>query len=135
MQSSVVSNLRFYCSIIAIHGFDGHRIRSWTGQNGTLWLRYFLPGVVPEARVLTYGYNSYTREERSLSGQKIYQHGEDLITCIAAERQAQRIHDRPIIFIAHSLGGLVLKSVCVLLVLVPSIVSHLLGSHLRCGLP
>jgi hypothetical protein len=45
-------------SIIAITGLAGHAIGSWTMPNGRMWLRDVLPDDVPNARILTYGYDS-----------------------------------------------------------------------------
>jgi hypothetical protein len=47
-------------SIIAVTGLAGHAIGSWTLQrNGNrMWLRDYLPEDVPNARILTYGYDS-----------------------------------------------------------------------------
>jgi hypothetical protein len=78
-------------SFIAINGLDGHRLQSWTTDNGVLWLRDLLPNIVPAARILTYGYNAYTRGRQALSDQRLHAHGQDLITCIAAERKANGV--------------------------------------------
>lgn len=44
---------------MAIHGHGGHREDSWTDrETGVSWLRDFLPGVLGEARVLSYGYDA-----------------------------------------------------------------------------
>jgi hypothetical protein len=82
-------------SIIAIHGLDGHRIKSWTMDSGAFWLQDQLPSVAPRARVMTYGYNAYTRGSSVLSNQKIYQHGQDLITLLANERQKPEVNPAP----------------------------------------
>lgn len=71
-----------------------------------MWLRDTLPHDLPGARVLTYGYNTRLAESNS------FQNLEDVaLTFRAALRVAlgSRPPDRPLIFIAHSLGGLVLK--------------------------
>ena len=71
-----------------------------------MWLRDALPYEIPGARIFTYGYD--TRLEQSNSFQNL----EDLaITFCASLKVAlgSRPPNRPLIFIAHSLGGLVLK--------------------------
>lgn len=49
--------------IIAVHGLNGHRKRTWTHvdkatKSIVLWLRDLLPKEVPGARIYTYGYNA-----------------------------------------------------------------------------
>ncbi|KAF8530182.1 hypothetical protein BU17DRAFT_78785 [Hysterangium stoloniferum] len=94
--------------IVAIHGFDGHREESWTADNGKLWLRDFLPQTIPTARILSYGYDAYT--ESSLSEQTLYGHAQDFLARLCMSRKTDDTKERPIIFIAHSLGGIILKS-------------------------
>ncbi|KAF8529586.1 hypothetical protein BU17DRAFT_79596 [Hysterangium stoloniferum] len=94
--------------IVAIHGFDGHREESWTADNGKLWLRDFLPHTIPEARILSYGYDAYTNS--SLSEQTLHGHAQDFLAKLSMSRETGETKDRPIIFIAHSLGGIILKS-------------------------
>lgn len=85
------SLLKTLTSIIAVHGLDGRRRRSWTAKNGAMWLRDFLPKEVKNARILTYGYNVHTRGRHALSDQKIHALGEELITSIAADRTARGV--------------------------------------------
>jgi hypothetical protein len=33
-------------------------MNTWTHKNGKLWLRDFLPAKVPDARIMTFGYNA-----------------------------------------------------------------------------
>ncbi|KAM3533698.1 hypothetical protein MY4038_003013 [Beauveria bassiana] len=68
--------------IIALHGLNGHREKTWTARNGVHWLRDLLPEDLPQARILCWGYDANTH---------------------AADREEET--DEP-----HSLGGLVLKS-------------------------
>jgi hypothetical protein len=78
-------------SVIAIHGLDGHRIKSWTAPNGAFWLKDFLPKDLPNTRILTYGYNAYTRGRRQLANQDISLHGKDLLNAIASTRQLEQV--------------------------------------------
>ncbi|PVF91312.1 hypothetical protein CPB86DRAFT_820593, partial [Serendipita vermifera] len=93
--------------IVAIHGLDGHRERSWTAANGTMWLRDLLPLDIPNARILTYGYDSDTRRFTYTSTQSIFHHAETFVADLTQVRSANP--ERPIIFLAHSLGGIILK--------------------------
>ncbi|KAF8526888.1 hypothetical protein BU17DRAFT_26503, partial [Hysterangium stoloniferum] len=95
-------------SIVAIHGLDGHRELSWAAENGRLWLRDFLPSKLPHARIVTYGYN--TVENQSNSMEIIHSQGHNFISRLALFRDAMSTKTRPIIFLAHSLGGIILKS-------------------------
>ncbi|KAF8518534.1 hypothetical protein BU17DRAFT_48556 [Hysterangium stoloniferum] len=95
--------------IVAIHGLDGHRETSWTGKQEKLWLRDFLPQKIPYSRILTYGYDANTHGQSQLSEQTIEDHGETLISKLALFRRGSNTMERAIIFIAHSLGGIVLK--------------------------
>jgi len=95
--------------IVAIHGLDGHREQSWTAKNNNLWLRDFLPKTLPNARIFTYGYDAYTRGRQQLTKQSIYDHAVTLVSRLALQRQLTGTEHRPIIFVAHSVGGIVLK--------------------------
>jgi hypothetical protein len=44
--------------IVAVHGLNGDLYSTWTHQNGSLWLKDFLPDSLPGCRVFTYGYPS-----------------------------------------------------------------------------
>lgn len=44
--------------IVAVHGLNGHPLRTWTHSNGKCWLKDFLPKSLPRSRIFTYGYPS-----------------------------------------------------------------------------
>lgn len=49
--------------IVFLHGLRGHRIKTWQPDHGKtgsepLWIRDFLPELVPNARIITYGYDA-----------------------------------------------------------------------------
>ena len=46
-------------SIVAVHGLNGDPNNTWTSrQTNAFWLKDFLPYDVPNARVMTFGYNA-----------------------------------------------------------------------------
>lgn len=42
--------------IVAVHGITGDAYDTWTHENGSLWLRDFIPKDLPGVRVFSYGY-------------------------------------------------------------------------------
>ncbi|KAF8517759.1 hypothetical protein BU17DRAFT_91618 [Hysterangium stoloniferum] len=95
--------------IVAIHGLDGHREGSWTAENGILWLKDLLPQRLPNARIVTYGYDASTGSQSKKIDETLYGHAENFISRLALLRDSTTTTTRPIIFIAHSLGGIILK--------------------------
>lgn len=73
--------------IIAVHGLGGHRLKTWTSQDGILWLRDWLPRSLPGARVYTYGYASKVAFSKSILG--INDFARDLLENTRAVRQGK----------------------------------------------
>ncbi|KAF7908092.1 uncharacterized protein EAF01_003847 [Botrytis porri] len=93
--------------IIAIHGQNGHPINSWTNRdNGVLWLRDLLPGILDaypgmRIRVLSYGYARRDTVEVIGAG---------LMKSIGELRAETKSEGRKIIWCAHSFGGPLLRA-------------------------
>lgn len=100
-------------SIIAVHGLGGHWNHTWTSDTHKNWLRHFLPVQLQEAgivaRVMSYGYDSSTAFTKAVTD--IDDVAGMLLDRLDGDRQSQAEKSRPIIFIAHSLGGIVVKKV------------------------
>ncbi|KAF2186789.1 hypothetical protein K469DRAFT_570907 [Zopfia rhizophila CBS 207.26] len=93
--------------IIAITGLDGHAYGSWRGKGnlGRMWLRDFLSKDLPCCRTMIYGYNS------KLSSHGIgiiMDYGRELIEELKKVRNTEELRQRPLFFIAHSFGGIIL---------------------------
>jgi protein SERAC1 len=97
--------------IIAVHGLNGHYEKTWqeTGPDGppVNWLRDFLPSQIPYARIMSYGYNSTILFSKSEADFGTF--AEQLLEDVLSRRT--RGMERPMIFICHSLGGIVFKKV------------------------
>ncbi|KAI9886848.1 MAG: hypothetical protein M1823_001347 [Watsoniomyces obsoletus] len=95
--------------LVFVHGLNpfGNRTHAWDTwrhTDGAFWPTDFLPDDLPRARVLLYGYNSNVAFD--VSEARIKHHAEELLTRLEDERESISCR---IIFIAHSLGGLVVK--------------------------
>ncbi|RAL15417.1 LipA and NB-ARC domain protein [Aspergillus homomorphus CBS 101889] len=99
--------------IVFVHGLNGHAYNTWASKNnGTFWPADLLPQVLGPSRVriLTYGYNAnVTAFTDGASKDRLHNHAETLASGLAANRNLRGCPDRPIIFVCHSLGGLVVK--------------------------
>ncbi|TLD25152.1 hypothetical protein PspLS_05891 [Pyricularia sp. CBS 133598] len=79
--------------IVAVHGLNGDARKTWTDpESGSFWLEDFLPERAKTARIMTFGYDSKVAFSKSKGG-------------------ASR---RPLIFVAHSLGGIVVKKALIM---------------------
>ena len=60
-------------SIVAVHGLNGSARKTWTDKDsGNFWLEDFLPGAIPNVRIMTFGYDSGLAFSRSASGVENY---------------------------------------------------------------
>ncbi|RDW87375.1 hypothetical protein BP5796_03069 [Coleophoma crateriformis] len=93
--------------IIAITGLDGHAYGSWRGKGnlGRMWLRDFLSKDLPNCRTMIYGYNS---KLSSHGVDTIMDYGREFLEAIKGIRPTQEARERPLFFIAHSFGGIIL---------------------------
>ena len=75
------------------------------------WPADLVHQTAPKSRILTYGYDTNVRHWAAgqVSQKTLYDHANDLLTSLEAMRRGATEQKRPILFIVHSLGGLVTK--------------------------
>ncbi|KAL8723144.1 MAG: hypothetical protein Q9225_000485 [Loekoesia sp. 1 TL-2023] len=99
--------------ILFIHGINGHPYDTWTSDvNQLFWPAQLLPPILEKekAQVLVYGYDAdVVPPTGGLSKDRIHNHAEQLVATLHANRRSRQATERPIIFVAHSLGGIVVK--------------------------
>jgi hypothetical protein len=100
--------------IVLVHGLNGSPEETWTASNGSFWPADLLPASLKgvPANVLVYGYNAdvYSHKNgRSASDNFIHQHAQTLVTSLTLYRKSEGTFRNPIIWVCHSLGGILVK--------------------------
>ncbi|KAK4248315.1 Alpha/Beta hydrolase protein [Corynascus novoguineensis] len=96
--------------IVFVHGLFGNRINTWTADKGPLWPQTFLSQDIPDARIFTFGYDADVTKlnlNEELTEGTMESHAADLCQRLSGFRAVTESSDRPLIFVAHSLGGLI----------------------------
>ncbi|KAH8769122.1 hypothetical protein F5883DRAFT_714206 [Diaporthe sp. PMI_573] len=95
--------------IVLVHGLNGDSYTTWT-EDTVFWPHDLLPNVLPKARIMTFGYNANLFVETGCGD--IHDFAETLISEVLMERSG--CESRPLVFIGHSMGGLVIKRALVI---------------------
>jgi hypothetical protein len=73
-----------------------------------MWLRDFLSKDLPNCRTMIYGYNSNLS---SAGVDTILDYGRQFLEELKLIRYNKELRERPLIFVAHSFGGIILAHV------------------------
>ncbi|KAF7915832.1 uncharacterized protein EAE98_010912 [Botrytis deweyae] len=95
-----------FVDIVFVPGLGSHPIGSFKGKN-SVWIREFLPKDLPSARILAYGYDTSILDKNAKHS--IPDLAKAFLSSVRAFRSATKASQRPLIFVAHSLGGLLVK--------------------------
>jgi len=99
--------------VVAVHGLQGDLYQTWTHENGTMWLESILPDRTPYARIMTFGYDSTIAF--SSSAAKLEDKSIELINRLSMKRSSvESGSTKPIVFVCHSLGGILVKKALVI---------------------
>jgi hypothetical protein len=74
-----------------VHGLNGHCEKTWTASNGVNWLRDLLPHDLPNARILSWGYDANTHSSSRVSTQYLYDHSRGLVSDLCLERVVTQV--------------------------------------------
>jgi tetratricopeptide (TPR) repeat protein/predicted alpha/beta hydrolase family esterase len=95
---------RFIGDVVFVHGMDGHPKKTWVTANGNSSWAEWLKEDRPDLRVWSFGYpassSAWIGNAMQLNNRAI-----NFLECL----QVHGIGEKPVCFITHSLGGLVVK--------------------------
>ncbi|KAF8243669.1 hypothetical protein K440DRAFT_38565 [Wilcoxina mikolae CBS 423.85] len=93
--------------VVAVTGLAGHAFGSWRSRETyRMWLKDFLPHDVKNIRIMSYGYNSSLVGETKTDN-RLLDHKRHFIEQLENARPSTE-KNRPIIFMGHSLGGILI---------------------------
>ncbi|KAI9888001.1 MAG: hypothetical protein M1823_000122 [Watsoniomyces obsoletus] len=102
--------------VVTVHGLEGHWKNTWTAEDGNFWIRDSLPQELQNAgfsaRIMSFGYDASLRLGAGLTD--IHDQAGILLNRLYDERDSDELQKRPLLFICHSLGGLVMKKALIL---------------------
>ncbi|KAI0100892.1 hypothetical protein GGR51DRAFT_341652 [Nemania sp. FL0031] len=92
--------------LVLVHGFAGDIIDTWTDKSGeeeVFWPKQLLSISLPQTRILSFGYDAGKSVEAG-----IRDYARTLLGYLNVERDVN-IRSRPIVFLGHCLGGLIIR--------------------------
>jgi hypothetical protein len=80
-------------SIVAVHGLNGHRDKTWTATNNVSWLRDpgMLPAKIPNARIYSWGYDANAHSTKELTAMYLYDHAQKLVSDLSLKRRLTKV--------------------------------------------
>ncbi|KAK3335250.1 hypothetical protein B0T19DRAFT_452139 [Cercophora scortea] len=110
----------FVADIVAVHGLGGDSFSTWTdNKSGKMWLKDFLPEsqYFHNSRIMTFGYDARAwllPASKNNSPGRSFTFSESFLGALRSQRILTNTQGRPIVFIGHSLGGIVIKKALVI---------------------
>ncbi|KAI9889263.1 MAG: hypothetical protein M1814_005638 [Vezdaea aestivalis] len=94
--------------VVLAHGLNGHSTMTWTHpESGVCWPQEWLLKDLPKTRVMSFGYNADVAFCNTTAD--LLDHAKGLLSSLIDKREQSNEKYRPLIFIGHSLGGIVIK--------------------------
>lgn len=96
--------------IVCIHGVNGHPYDTWVSERGGFFWPSSITRDIPNSRVMTFGCDYNPMDDhfrlRDLAG--------NLLQALSRERRGPDATHRPVLFIAHNVGGFLVQQAIVL---------------------
>ncbi|KAL8785638.1 MAG: hypothetical protein Q9195_008558 [Heterodermia aff. obscurata] len=103
-------------SLKTVGGDDDHGISSTDAGNTTVgnssvfWPQDLLRVAIPDVRIYTWGYDADIKGLSTSSQNTIHQHARNLLSDLVDLRAESKDLQKPLIFVVHSLGGIIVKA-------------------------
>ena len=97
--------------ICLVHGLGGGRVSTWK-KDEVFWPYNLLARDIPDARIITWGYDADVAHFVSpVSTNRVKDNAKSLSSALNGLRSSPETSTRPLILIAHSLGGIICAQV------------------------
>ncbi|KAK0613234.1 hypothetical protein B0T14DRAFT_605806 [Immersiella caudata] len=96
--------------VVIVHGLNGNPKATWTHPSSGFFWPWELRNHLNDARVMVFGYDAKITSQLGTNEIRIKGIAQILLGKLSDKRQEDEELDRPLIFIGHSLGGLVIES-------------------------
>ena len=95
--------------IVFVHGLTGNAYNTWLHKDARVhWPSELLRQDIPDARILSFGYDAdIVNFWNPASNSRLSSHAENLVGDLVRKRERTNTETRKILFVAHSLGGLI----------------------------
>ncbi|RDL30323.1 uncharacterized protein BP5553_10201 [Venustampulla echinocandica] len=107
---------KFTVDIVFVHGITGSQTGTWTMKNKegkeVLWPRELLTASdqIPGSRIIMFGYDAdVVNFWAEASQNRLSDHADSLVGTLGVLRRRTKTMNRPILFVVHSMGGLVVE--------------------------
>ncbi|UKZ50065.1 hypothetical protein TrVGV298_004321 [Trichoderma virens] len=108
-----------HVDLVFVHGYGGNPETTWHDEStGKIWIKdeEFITRIKRPIRIFSFSYNGDV--EANLSSSSPAFHASDLLCCL--EQALERSAGRPLIFIAHGFGGIIVKKAIQLCFMTPT---------------
>ena len=97
--------------IVFVHGLTGNTYTTWLHKKSSVhWPSHLLKQDIPDARILSFGYDAdIVKLWNPASNGRLSNHAENMVGALVRKRERTDTESRRILFVAHSLGGLVVE--------------------------
>ena len=97
--------------IVFVHGLTGNSYSTWLHKDAKVhWPSELLKQDIPDARILGFGYDADVISFwNPASNSRLSNHAENMVGALVRKRERTNTETRRILFVAHSLGGLVVE--------------------------
>ena len=97
--------------IVFVHGLTGNAYNTWLHKDPRVhWPSELLRQDIPDARILSFGFDAdIVNFWNPVSNSRLSNHAESLVGDLVRKRERTNTETRKILFVAHSLGGLVIE--------------------------
>ncbi|KAH0536621.1 hypothetical protein FGG08_006515 [Glutinoglossum americanum] len=98
--------------IVFVHGLTGSSSDTWLDKKtGSYWPASLLSEDIDDARILSFGYDAdVVNFWNPASQNRISDHAKNILGALARQREQTDSENRKIVFVVHSLGGLVTQN-------------------------